>query len=110
MWLFDEHGTEWMEQGACTKADPSLFFPSRGKTTLRNTREARSICNDCPVLYDCLQYALSLPMDEDWGIWGQTTREDRSRFRNYLRRKGLSWKDMDSQRLRNHAIAFGLMS
>lgn len=40
--------------------------------------DARSFCNECPVIKDCLTYALQ--NDERFGIWGGFTAEERKRM------------------------------
>jgi WhiB family redox-sensing transcriptional regulator len=37
------------------------------------------VCAECPVQADCLQFALAT--NQDSGIWGGTTEEDRRKLR-----------------------------
>ncbi len=54
----------WTERALCAKVDPELFFPGAGE----QAREAKSVCLECPVRTECLQYALD--KDERFGVWG----------------------------------------
>lgn len=49
----------------CREVDMGeLFFPEKGGTTA----PAKRICGLCPVVAECLQFALD--HDERFGIWG----------------------------------------
>jgi WhiB family transcriptional regulator, redox-sensing transcriptional regulator len=70
----------WREHAACRASDPELFFPV-GTTgpVLDEIRSAKAVCQDCPVREPCLQFALET--NQDTGIWGGTTEEERRRLR-----------------------------
>lgn len=70
-----EDELRWQDQAACLGMDPDLFFPERGAST----RDAKSICNSCPVRVDCLEYALA--NGEKFGIWGGMSERERRRIR-----------------------------
>lgn len=62
----------------CEK-DPDLFFfedelPTHMKPRVQ-ANAAREICSQCPLSYECLEYALLA--DEPYGIWGGMTRKER---------------------------------
>lgn len=63
----------WQSQGSCRSAsDPAIFFPSPGDTEA--LRAAKAMCGECPVVQECLEYALG--NNERYGIWGgKSTRE-----------------------------------
>lgn len=79
----------WMDQARCRDMDYDeamrLFFPDKGK----NFREARRVCHGspatetdravppCPVLDECLTYALSFEPEGVDGIWAGTTPSER---------------------------------
>ena len=65
----------WQEQANCLGVDPDLFFPERGAST----REAKSVCCNCEVRADCLEYALV--NGEKFGIWGGLSERERRRLR-----------------------------
>lgn len=66
----------WQDWGLCKDTDPDLWYPPRGdqETT---AAVAKRICGECPVATECLQYALTIPLEDDWGIWSGTTRDER---------------------------------
>ncbi len=72
---------DWMSQGACQREDPELFFPiAANGPALAQIRAAKRICLCCPVSPACLAFGLKTPQD---GIWGGTTREERSALRRH---------------------------
>lgn len=66
---------EWMGRAACKGMDPDLFFPDRGEST----KEAKALCLGCPVVKECLDYAVR--NREKQGIWGGTSERQRRRLR-----------------------------
>lgn len=81
--MFDE---PWFAEAACRPGrgvDPDLFFPDgdvshdlspRGQHAL-----AKEVCGTCPVIYECLEYALSNGISH--GVWGGLGPIDRSRLK-----------------------------
>ncbi|WP_455424317.1 WhiB family transcriptional regulator [Amycolatopsis thailandensis] len=65
---------KWMDDGICSQTDPEEFYPKKGGPT----RFAKAICARCPVIADCLQYALD--NNEHFGIWGGMTERERHRL------------------------------
>lgn len=89
---FDFLNIPWMKRGACrgTK-DPDKFFRERGskETDSRqgrirqaNTTDAKMICGMCSVASECLLWALQ--NNEEFGIWGGSTPEERQVMKRYL--------------------------
>ncbi|MGI5166438.1 WhiB family transcriptional regulator [Spirillospora sp. CA-253888] len=76
----EEH---WSDRAICRGADPDLFFPIgySAEVFQEQERAAKAICANCPVVSDCLAWALRV--GEPDGIWGGTTPEER----RYLRRR-----------------------
>lgn len=72
---------DWKARAACRRTDPDLFFPvaSSGPAALQVTR-AKAVCAQCPVLTDCLIYALAT--GQDAGVWGGTSEEERREIRS----------------------------
>lgn len=69
---------EWQYYGACRDLDTEQFFHpegERGGTRRRRDEAAKAICNTCPVIEQCRQYALS--SHEPYGVWGGLTEEER---------------------------------
>lgn len=61
----------WMDESICSETDPDAFFPEKGGST----REAKRICQGCPVRAECLEYALRT--DQRFGIWGGFSERER---------------------------------
>lgn len=74
----------WRDRAACRSTDPELFFPV-GSTgpVLEEIEAAKKVCASCPVREPCLQFALE--SNQDTGIWGGTTEEERRRIRRARR-------------------------
>lgn len=75
--------SHWMSSAHCRDYDPELFFPigHSGPATAQ-AREAIEVCFACPVRSQCLDYALSQPVQ---GVWGGTTDIQRSKKRALAR-------------------------
>lgn len=73
----------WRRNAICRDTDPDLFFPV-GTTgyALVQIDKAKQVCGECPVKVDCLQYALDT--NQDSGIWGGTSEEERRAIRRRL--------------------------
>lgn len=65
---------DWVAHARCHDAPTSLFFPERGDHA--SAAQAKAICRGCPVIEQCLDYALDGALDVA-GVWGGTTNEDR---------------------------------
>lgn len=70
----------WRRAAICRDTDPDLFFPV-GTTgyALVQIDKAKQVCGECPVAEPCLQYALDT--NQDSGIWGGTSEEERRSIR-----------------------------
>lgn len=78
--------TEWPELAACRDpdVDPEIFFPlAEAGPGAREIAAARTVCARCPVVMQCLDWALRA--GEPAGIWGGTTPDERRRLRRYAR-------------------------
>jgi len=64
----------WAVFAACRDADSDLFFPA----TKAMERQALGVCETCPVVDDCLAFALDTR--ERFGVWGATTEQQRKRL------------------------------
>ena len=76
---------DWRDRARCLDEDPDLFFPI-GSTgpALVQAEEAKAICRQCPVITDCLEWALT--NFQDSGVWGGTTEDER----RLMRRRGVT--------------------
>lgn len=80
--MFRDRGdTTWMARSACIGADPEMFFPE--EKGMRPHPYARKLCTGCPVINQCLEYALRNP--DEQGLWGGTTDRDRETIRRRRR-------------------------
>lgn len=67
--------TPFFESAKCnTHPDPDWFFDFEK----RQGRERKSFCTGCPVIAECLDYALNVKV---LGVWGGTTLEERNEIR-----------------------------
>jgi WhiB family redox-sensing transcriptional regulator len=70
----------WREAAACRRTDPDLFFPV-GTTgmALEHIASAKAVCQECVSREPCLEFAMAT--NQDSGIWGGTSEEDRRALR-----------------------------
>lgn len=69
---------DWQLHGACRGVDTSVFFHpdnERGPSRLRREKQAKAVCARCPVIDDCLRWALAAR--EPYGVWGGLSVEER---------------------------------
>ncbi len=80
-----------MNKAACKGMDPDRFMPLRGE--MFKVKDAKRICNECPVRTECAEYGLQLStMYDTHGIFGGLTRNERETI---LKERGLtmaSWR------------------
>ncbi|AXH95810.1 WhiB family transcriptional regulator [Ornithinimicrobium avium] len=67
---------DWRDRAACLDEDPELFFPI-GNTgpALQQIEDAKAICRTCPVIDECLRFALE--NGQDAGVWGGLSEDER---------------------------------
>ncbi|MGH8903996.1 MAG: WhiB family transcriptional regulator [Egibacteraceae bacterium] len=75
----------WRHRAACLGTDPERFFPL-GTTgaALEQIEQAKAICRQCPVITQCLDWALDTGQSD--GIWGGRTEDELRRLRRALQR------------------------
>ena len=73
----------WRKAAICRDTDPDLFFPvgTTGYALVQIDR-AKQVCGECPVNVECLEYALET--NQDSGIWGGTSEEERRTLRRRM--------------------------
>lgn len=71
---------DWREEAACRDTDPDLFFPI-GTTgpAVEQIEAAKAVCTACPAQEACLDFALTT--NQESGIWGGTSEEERRKLR-----------------------------
>jgi len=75
--------TKWMAEGNCAQRPPDLFFPHDGV----GVEKAKKVCDGCPVLDRCLEYALRNRIEH--GVWGGCSERQRRRILKARREAGL---------------------
>lgn len=70
----------WRDQAECRPEEPELFFPvgSTGPAA-EQIEEAKAVCRRCPVMQQCLGWALDTRQDH--GVWGGRTETERRTIR-----------------------------
>ena len=72
---------EWVRHAKCANhPNPDAWFPPKEQPSQETREAARAMCEGCPVIADCLAYALTSPVMEH-GIWGGMTEYDRRMLR-----------------------------
>lgn len=86
--LFGGRNLAWMRDGeaACAEECPDLFFPPPGYPGARAVARAKKICETCPLIEPCRDYALK--HDELYGVWGGLSEYERRDIRR--RRRGVA--------------------
>lgn len=79
----------WIEDAICGQTDPEIFFPEKGVSGAA----AKLICRRCPVVNQCLDYAVNAPMLLE-GVWGGTTALQRREMRRQLGIRALKDDDV----------------
>lgn len=81
--------TSWRTNAACRTEDPDLWFP-QGNTGpwLVQIEQAKTVCRACPVIEQCLQYALQENPGD--GIFAGLTAPERRNLRRSARRRHLT--------------------
>ncbi len=84
----DAASIDWRINAACKDTDPALFFPV-GTTgpAVTQIANAKEVCIGCLASSDCLQFAIAT--NQDTGVWGGTTEDERRGIRRRLRAKRL---------------------
>lgn len=68
----------------CESTDVELFFVPDGQGTYPEIRALKTICGNCLVKEECLDYALKYNVS---GYWGNTTESQRHKLRKAFKIK-----------------------
>jgi len=68
---FNATNTDFMTDAACRHTKTDIFIDE----TIVNLRQAKTICAQCPVATQCLEYAIQLPTNTIGIYAGLTTRQ-----------------------------------
>jgi WhiB family redox-sensing transcriptional regulator len=77
----------WQLEAKCAGGDPDLFFPV-GTTAQANQQiqyAKDTFCSKCEVAVECLDW--SIKTNQDSGIWGGKSEEERRILRRQLPKK-----------------------
>jgi WhiB family redox-sensing transcriptional regulator len=68
---------DWRDRAACRSEDPELFFSdsARGPRYAADVAAATQVCRRCPVVTDCLQWALATRLE--FGVAGGMGEDER---------------------------------
>jgi len=66
----------WQDEALCQQIGLEVFFP-RTDNSPEHFKQAKEICQRCPVIAECLDFGL----DEPFGVFGGTSPYDRRRIR-----------------------------
>lgn len=67
----------------CSQVDPDDFFADPDQpNSIKTTNAAKKVCANCPYIVECLEWALE---NNEQGVWGGTTRNERRRLRKEAR-------------------------
>lgn len=72
---------DWRQYAECAKQDPDLHHPvshGRSASDIAQAREAKRVCQACPVREECLRWALA--RQEPSGVWGGLTERERRKI------------------------------
>ena len=70
----------------CESTDSELFFVPDGQGTYTEVKALKTICGNCLVQKECLDYALKYGVS---GYWGNTTEGQRHKLRDALNIKAI---------------------
>ena len=76
----DTYPDFWSKGAAFCASDPERMFPEGYNSNYRE-EDATVVCTGCPYIQECLQFALE---NDEWGVWGGTTRHERKGMRQRL--------------------------
>ncbi len=66
----------WVHRAICRDEDGDLFFPvGTAGPALLQIAEAKTVCRRCPVVSECLAWALDT--GQDAGVWGGMSEDER---------------------------------
>ncbi len=74
---------DWRLKASCRNYDTEFFFPEKGEKGAEQASQAKAVCAECPVIEPCRDYIYEVRFryEDDYGIFGGTTPEDRHQMR-----------------------------
>jgi WhiB family redox-sensing transcriptional regulator len=74
-------GSDWRDRAACRDQDTGMWFDE----TAAGVAAAKRVCNGCPALTPCREYALTVP--ERYGVFGGMDADERKAERRNRQRR-----------------------
>lgn len=74
---------DWRHDAACRDEDPEIFFPIAPSDSTLSAAAAKSVCQRCPVVHDCLTWALD--SGQRLGVWGGLSELERRTLKRQRR-------------------------
>jgi WhiB family redox-sensing transcriptional regulator len=71
---------DWMSLAQCKGTHTDLFFPDVATASSAVYKNAKEVCQGCPVQWDCLQFAVENGIQE--GMWGGRSPNERRGLRD----------------------------
>lgn len=90
---------DWRFAAACRGSDVNYFFPEVG-VSVKQTREIRRICSECPVRLPCLELGLESQNDE-YGFFGGKSPNERQAI-NAERKRAARSAILQARRIHDH--------
>lgn len=81
--LFSPVKEIWRDRAACKGVPIDVFYfesDEENRNLKKETEKAKAYCKECPVIEQCLTYALN--EDIKFGVWGGFTSRERGTLRN----------------------------
>lgn len=72
---------DWQVAASCRGSDTANFYHpenERGPSRARRETHAKAVCATCPVIANCLRWALAAR--EPYGVWGGLSVDERERL------------------------------
>ena len=95
----------WREQALCHNYPTTFFFPDPGHADQGTA--AKQVCVRCPVQSDCLTWALDNRAATAFGIWGNTTANERDQIRRTRRQQKDNPDEQNKPDTRHHGWQVG---
>jgi hypothetical protein len=80
----------------CATTDPEIWFPERSNQYLKVMAIAKSLCQTCPIMYECAEYAIHTDVE---GVWGGTNEKERRAIQQAKKIEVFRFVKMTSQML-----------
>jgi WhiB family redox-sensing transcriptional regulator len=84
-----EHDRTWRDRAICRDEDPELFFAvGNSGPALLQIADAKTVCRRCPVVSDCLAWALDTGQES--GVAGGLSEDERRALKRNVRAQARS--------------------